>query len=82
MKDARHQARAVLVFPTIVKAGFLFGAQYGEGALRRKGATAGDYNSLAASYGYQVGRGLSYSATRSSSTSRGDGRGRAAGLED
>jgi lipid-binding SYLF domain-containing protein len=56
--NARHlgnQARAVLVFPSILKAGFLFGAQYGEGALRRKGATAGYYNSVAASYGYQAG---------------------------
>jgi lipid-binding SYLF domain-containing protein len=33
----------------------LFGAQYGEGALRRKGTTAGYYNSVAASYGYQAG---------------------------
>ena len=35
--DARtltSRAKAVLVFPSIVKAGFLFGAQYGEGALR------------------------------------------------
>jgi lipid-binding SYLF domain-containing protein len=55
---ARHlgdHARGVLVFPSIVKAGFLFGAQYGEGALRRKAATEGYYNSVAASYGYQAG---------------------------
>ena len=49
------QARAVLVFPAIVKAGFLFGAQYGEGALRRQGRTAGYYNTVAASYGFQAG---------------------------
>jgi lipid-binding SYLF domain-containing protein len=56
--DARrlgNQARGILVFPSIVKAGFLFGAQYGEGALRQKGATAGYYNSVAASYGLQAG---------------------------
>jgi lipid-binding SYLF domain-containing protein len=50
-----NQARGVLVFPAIVKAGFLFGAQYGDGALRQKGATVGYYNSVAASYGYQAG---------------------------
>jgi lipid-binding SYLF domain-containing protein len=49
------QAKAVLVFPSIVKAGFLFGAQYGEGALREKGKTVGYYNSVAASYGLQAG---------------------------
>jgi lipid-binding SYLF domain-containing protein len=50
-----HQARGVLVFPNIVKAGFLFGAQYGEGALRQKGAKTTYYNSVAASYGLQAG---------------------------
>jgi lipid-binding SYLF domain-containing protein len=49
------QARGILVFPGIVKAGFLFGAQYGEGALRRKRTTTGYYNSVAASYGLQAG---------------------------
>jgi lipid-binding SYLF domain-containing protein len=56
--NARHlsgQAKAILVFPGIVKAGFLFGAQYGEGALRRQGRTVGYYNSVAASYGLQAG---------------------------
>jgi lipid-binding SYLF domain-containing protein len=43
------------VFPAIVKAGFLFGAQYGEGALRQKSAPTGYYNSVAASYGLQAG---------------------------
>ena len=50
--DARaltSRAKAVLVFPSIVKAGFLFGAQYGEGALREKGKTVGYYNTVAAS---------------------------------
>ena len=49
------KARAILVFPSIVKAGFMFGAQYGEGALRQRGKTTGYYNTIAASYGYQVG---------------------------
>jgi lipid-binding SYLF domain-containing protein len=50
-----QKAKAVLVFPTIVKAGFMFGAQYGDGALRRGGKTVGYYNTVAASYGFQAG---------------------------
>ncbi len=49
------QAKGVLIFPSIVKAGFLVGAQYGEGALRRQGKTVGYYSSVAASYGLQAG---------------------------
>jgi len=45
----------MLIFPGIVKAGFLFGAQYGEGVLRVKGRKAGYYNTVAASYGLQAG---------------------------
>jgi lipid-binding SYLF domain-containing protein len=44
-----------LVFPNIVKAGFIVGAQYGDGALLVKGKTVGYYNVLAASYGFQAG---------------------------
>ena len=54
-KTLGSRAKGVLVFPSIVKAGFLFGAQYGEGALRRQGRSAGYYNSVAASYGLQAG---------------------------
>src|SRR5262249_44449786 len=42
-------------FPSVVKAGFLFGAQYGDGALRQRGKTTGYYNTVAASYGLQAG---------------------------
>jgi lipid-binding SYLF domain-containing protein len=50
-----EKAVAVLVFPKIVKAGFLLGGAYGEGALRQGGKTLGYYNSAAASYGLQAG---------------------------
>jgi lipid-binding SYLF domain-containing protein len=50
-----EKARAVLVFPNIVKAGFLFGGQIGDGALLKNGKAVGYYNSLAASYGLQAG---------------------------
>jgi len=52
-KQLASKAKGILVFPTIVKAGFLFGAQYGEGGLRRNGRPAGYYTSVAASYGLQ-----------------------------
>jgi len=54
-KMLAEKAVAVLVFPNMVKAGFLVGAQYGEGALLKKGRTVGYYNSVAASYGLQAG---------------------------
>jgi len=49
------QAKGILVFPSIYKAGFMFGAQYGEGALRKGNKTVGYYNTVAASYGLQAG---------------------------
>jgi len=49
------KARAILVFPNIVKAGFLVGAQYGNGALFKGRKTSGYYNIAAASYGLQAG---------------------------
>ncbi len=51
----RDHSKAVLVFPHILKAGFMFGGQIGDGALRRNGKTVGYYNSVAASYGFQAG---------------------------
>src|SRR5574337_271650 len=48
-------AKAVLVFPDIWKAGFIVGAQGGNGALLKGGKTIGYYNSAAASYGLQAG---------------------------
>src|SRR5581483_3674824 len=50
-----QKAKGILVFPSIVKAGFMFGGQIGEGALRRNGRVTGYYNSVAASYGFQAG---------------------------
>jgi lipid-binding SYLF domain-containing protein len=49
------KAKAVLVFPHMLKAGFLFGGQIGEGVLFKDGRPAGYYNSVAASYGLQAG---------------------------
>jgi lipid-binding SYLF domain-containing protein len=49
------RAAAILVFPNIVKAGFLFGAQFGEGTLFRGGHKVANYRSVAGSYGFQAG---------------------------
>jgi lipid-binding SYLF domain-containing protein len=49
------KAKGILVFPYIVKAGFMFGGQMGDGVLTKRGKVAGYYNSLAASYGLQAG---------------------------
>jgi lipid-binding SYLF domain-containing protein len=49
------KAKAVLVFPNIVKAGFMFGGQIGEGVLFKGGKPTGYYNTVAASYGLQAG---------------------------
>ena len=50
-----QKAVAVLVFPKIVKIGFLLGGAYGEGVLLQGGKTVGYYRSSAASYGLQAG---------------------------
>jgi lipid-binding SYLF domain-containing protein len=49
------KAKAVLVFPQIIKGGFMVGAQHGDGALIVGGKTVGYYNTVAASYGFQAG---------------------------
>jgi lipid-binding SYLF domain-containing protein len=49
------KAMGILVFPNIVKAGFLFGGEFGVGALREGGQTVGYYSIAAASYGLQIG---------------------------
>lgn len=54
-RELRAKSKAVLVFPNMIKAGFLFGGQIGDGVLFKGKEVAGFYNSVAASYGLQVG---------------------------
>jgi lipid-binding SYLF domain-containing protein len=54
-KTLADKAVAVLVFPSIVKGGFIIGGQFGDGALRKRGQTMAYYRSVAASYGFQAG---------------------------
>lgn len=50
-----EKAKGILIFPGILKGGFIVGGQWGEGALRKGGKTVGYYRSVAASYGLQAG---------------------------
>ncbi len=54
-KKLGEKAKGILVFPSIIKAGFIVGGQYGEGALREGSKTVGYYNTVAASFGLQAG---------------------------
>ena len=54
-KAISERAVAVLVFPTITKAGLVVGGQYGKGVLMRGGKAVGYYNTAGASYGLQAG---------------------------
>jgi len=48
-------AKAVLIFPNIVKAGLVFGGAYGEGVLVSGGKVDGYFNSVSGSWGLQAG---------------------------
>jgi lipid-binding SYLF domain-containing protein len=54
-KTLGSQAKGILVFPNIVKAGLIVGGQYGDGALRKNGKTVAYYRSFAGSFGLQAG---------------------------
>jgi lipid-binding SYLF domain-containing protein len=54
-EDLGRRAKATLVFPRIIKAGLVFGGSYGEGVLNKPGAATDYYNSVSASWGWQVG---------------------------
>jgi lipid-binding SYLF domain-containing protein len=49
------KAVAVLVFPSITKAGLMVGGQYGDGVLFSQGKPIAYYNNSGVSYGLQVG---------------------------
>jgi lipid-binding SYLF domain-containing protein len=50
-----QKARAILVFPNIIKAGLIFGGSYGEGLLREGPKVVDYYNSVSGSWGLQAG---------------------------
>lgn len=54
-KALGQKAVAILIFPDVLKGGFMFGGETGNGVLREQGRTTGFYNMSAASYGLQAG---------------------------
>lgn len=54
-KILAETAVGILVFPDVVKGGFIIGGQFGDGALLKGGAIVGYYRTIAASYGLQAG---------------------------
>lgn len=54
-RSLEKQARAILIFPSIIKAGLIIGGQSGDGVLRKAGKSVGYYNISAASFGLQAG---------------------------
>jgi lipid-binding SYLF domain-containing protein len=50
-----HRAKGVLIFPTVLQAGFVVGGEYGKGSLRVGNVTEGYYRLTAGSVGWQIG---------------------------
>lgn len=54
-RELVSKSEAVLVFPSVIKAGMGIGGEYGEGALLTRGRTLDYYNTVSASVGFQFG---------------------------
>lgn len=54
-RSLAKSAKGILIFPGVVRAGFIGGGKYGEGALLINGRTRGYYNIAGLSYGLQAG---------------------------
>ena len=54
-RRAAKTAHAVLVFPSILKAGFVFGGETGNGVLFERGKPVGYFNLSGGSWGLQIG---------------------------
>jgi lipid-binding SYLF domain-containing protein len=54
-RELANKSVGILVFPSVVKAGFGIGGEYGEGALMIDGQNAGYYNTVSGSFGFQIG---------------------------
>jgi lipid-binding SYLF domain-containing protein len=48
-------SKGILVMPNVIKAAFIIGGEYGEGALRIGGKTVDYYNIVSGSIGFQIG---------------------------
>jgi lipid-binding SYLF domain-containing protein len=54
-RELSAKAAGILVFPSVIKAGFGVGGEYGEGILLNKDRVEGYYNIISASFGFQLG---------------------------
>ncbi len=54
-RELINKASAILVFPSVIKAGVGIGGEYGEGALLTRERTIDYYNIVSASIGFQLG---------------------------
>ncbi len=54
-KTLAENAVGMLVFPKVIKAGFVVGGEYGEGVLMVGGKTVAYYSTASASVGFQLG---------------------------
>jgi lipid-binding SYLF domain-containing protein len=54
-RELANKAVGILVFPSVVKAGFGVGGEYGEGLLIVDQQPTGYYNLISASFGFQLG---------------------------
>jgi len=54
-KEFAANAKGLLVMPDVMKAAFIIGGEYGEGALRINGKTVDYYNIVSGSFGFQIG---------------------------
>lgn len=54
-RELVEKAKGVLVFPSVLTAGFVVGGAYGEGELRVGNQNAGYYKTMTGSIGFQVG---------------------------
>jgi lipid-binding SYLF domain-containing protein len=55
MDALAHKAKAILIFPSVVRAGFLAGVSHGSGELIEHGNVTGYYATTSVSYGFQAG---------------------------
>lgn len=54
-RELSRKAEGLLFFPSVIKAGFGIGGEYGEGALRVGGKTVAYYSTAGISFGFQLG---------------------------
>jgi len=54
-RELASKSVGILVFPSIIAAGFGIGGEYGEGALKVGGTTVGYYKTTSVTWGFQAG---------------------------